>query len=158
MSIFTQLTFSKKAEWNYKSGFFNHNGELTLFPEKSEIDIPKVWRTIDSLGVRTLPDQNDTEISIEKKGKLYSVSEEIFERLTASHGGLTTIELFNEDGYRTYSWVNPIQLSNSLNNSKQNWVAPELHSMAEIERTIAAEFSISDNFKIYVKEIMEKRR
>jgi hypothetical protein len=156
MSIFTQITLNKNSEWKYKSGYFNHNGVLTLFPEDPKIDLNVVWRTIDSLGVRSLPSQKDINISIGKDGKQYPITEEQFDKLFRSHGVLTEVELLNKNGSRTYWYEDPVRVSYLLANSKQNWIAPEIHSMAEIERTIAKAFSISENFKKHLGEIMEK--
>ena len=151
ISIFTQLTLRQNNEWNYKTGFLNHNAELHYFDVSSSVDIPQLWRTLDSLGVRTLLSQDSVRASIIKDGRTYKLTPDQFDKFLATDAAAFEVELFNRNQYRTYHYISPIRLSDNFKNSKEKWVADEHHDMANIVRTVNSTFDIIISFQDYLR-------
>ncbi|ADR21930.1 hypothetical protein MATR_04360 [Marivirga tractuosa] len=157
-SIFSQLTLNKTDKWNYRTGFENHDGEFVFFENNPEINVKKIWTTLDSLGIRNLPNQFDITASFEKNGYVHKLSIEQFEKMIGTDGSAITIELFNEGNFRTYSYINPLSLSESFKNSKDKWIAPEHHAIAEIVYVVNSRLKTFDDFNQYLVDQRDKRR
>lgn len=149
--LFTQLTFNKKDEWSYRTGFENHNAEINYFENQSNINLNELWRKLDSLNVRNLPNQDQAAISILKEGRTHKLKPEQFDKLLGTGASALEVELFNGANYRTYYYLNPVKLSDNFKNSKEKWIADEHHDMANIVRTINTTFNLIDNFHEYLK-------
>lgn len=152
-SLFTQLSLNQKNEWNYRTGFINHDGDIYYLKSNPDVDLSELWKTLDSLGVRSLPSQEIATASIEKNGYTYKLPFEEFEKITQStEESLITVELFNQANYRTYHYYNPIRISEGIKNSKQNLESKEHFAMAKIVQTVTNTFDIHQAYKIYFEK------
>lgn len=158
VSIFAQLTLDQSNEWNYRTGFLNHNAEITYFDNSKNIDINKLWSVLDSLGVRELKSQDEVDLSVNRKGVVYKLKREEFEKFSGVGGVLNKVELFYENNYRTYHYLNAIKISDSFRKSKEKWIAEEHHAMAQIIKTVNATFDSVNNFKKYLEKVGKKSR
>lgn len=156
-SLFTQLSYTQNNEWNYHTGLINHDEVLYYFENNPDIDLAKLWETLDSLGVRSLPSQEIATASLEKNGSLHKLTFEEFEKLTQlSDGSMILVELFNKKNYRSYHFFNPTEISNGFKNSKQNWIAEEHFAMAMIIQTINKRLELTQAFKRFVEKVGNK--
>lgn len=130
---FTQLTFDIHDNWNYRRGFIDWEDSVTFIPRiNPEPNIEELWIKIDSLGLRTLQTQMEVTAQIEKDGKVYKLTKEQLYKFIATDATTYVVELFNKDGFRTYSYIEPLLLSKKFSQAQVNWVAPEHHQMAAI--------------------------
>ena len=152
-SLFTQLSLNQKNEWNYHTGFINHDGDIYYLKSNPDIDLSELWKILDSLGVRSLPSQEIATASLEINGYPYKLPFEEFEKMTQStEGSLIIVELFNQSNYRTYYYYDPIRISKGIKNSKQSWESKEHFAMAKIVQTVNNTLDIHQAYKIYFEK------
>ena len=153
---FYQLTFAHDSSWSYRREIFDRD-------ERSSMELPllekppglvALWKHLDSLGIRTLKSQRQSTVGIVRDGKVYKLNEEQLDKMIGLHLPLYTVELFNPEGYRSYFYFDPINLSKNFDKSDQQWIAPEHERMAAIIEAVNEAFHFED----VIKMMMEKQR
>ncbi len=149
-SHFTQVNITHENQWNYRYGFINHNGVITVFGSETNAPMEELWSKLDSIGIRSLKNQDEIMITISKNGNSSKLSSEEYERLIPLGSTFTRIELFNQSSYRLLEYDSPVPISTSLKNSKEEWEADELHAVAGTVTLINGNFDWSSQFKNFL--------
>ena len=152
-SLFAQLTLNTNHVWHYRTGLSNHSAEVIYFESPKNVDIDGLWRRLDSLGVRTLPNQNKATILIEEGGQTRRITPEEFADFLGSRGSSHRVELFNSEGYRTYTYGGLAQYPDYFENSFDSWAAKEHDAMNQIVIDVFDALDIEQSFERWARSL-----
>ncbi|MEQ9377423.1 MAG: hypothetical protein RIG68_19705 [Imperialibacter sp.] len=151
-STVTQVSLSQDGRWNFRRAFIDWQDSLVAIPELNPTpNLERLWDKLDSLGVLTLKSQSEVTAKFVKDGRTYRLTEEQIEKLTGSDVSAYVVELLSEEGFRSFSYVDPAGLIEKRfwDSERGTWLVPEHHQMAQIIQVVNDTFK-DDGLSKYV--------